>query len=60
MAGPGFVNLFLSDAWYRRALRSVLDIPVITAGRIEFEAEDWRMLGTAAVRRTDFFVPARK
>ena len=25
VAGPGFVNLFLSDDWYRRALRSVLD-----------------------------------
>jgi arginyl-tRNA synthetase len=25
VAGPGFVNLFLSDAWYRRALRTVLD-----------------------------------
>ncbi|HXD66736.1 MAG TPA: arginine--tRNA ligase [Solirubrobacteraceae bacterium] len=25
VAGPGFVNLFLSDDWYRRALRTVLD-----------------------------------
>jgi arginyl-tRNA synthetase len=25
VAGPGFVNLVLSDAWHRRALRSVLD-----------------------------------
>jgi arginyl-tRNA synthetase len=25
VAGPGFVNLFLSDDWYRRALRMVLD-----------------------------------
>ncbi|HEY1568151.1 MAG TPA: arginine--tRNA ligase [Solirubrobacteraceae bacterium] len=25
VAGPGFVNLFLSDAWHRRALRAVLD-----------------------------------
>ncbi len=25
VAGPGFVNLFLSDDWYRRALRAVLD-----------------------------------
>jgi len=25
VAGPGFVNLFLSDDWYRRALRNVLD-----------------------------------
>jgi arginyl-tRNA synthetase len=25
VAGPGFVNLFLSDHWYRRALRTVLD-----------------------------------
>ena len=25
VAGPGFVNLFLSDDWYRRALREVLD-----------------------------------
>ncbi|MGH2895100.1 MAG: arginine--tRNA ligase, partial [Solirubrobacteraceae bacterium] len=25
VAGPGFVNLFLSDEWYRRALRTVLD-----------------------------------
>ncbi len=25
VAGPGFVNLWLSDAWHRRALRSVLD-----------------------------------
>jgi len=25
VAGPGFVNLFLSDAWYRRALGTVLD-----------------------------------
>jgi arginyl-tRNA synthetase len=25
IAGPGFVNLFLSDDWYRRALRTVLD-----------------------------------
>ncbi len=24
VAGPGFVNLFLSDAWYRRSLASVL------------------------------------
>jgi arginyl-tRNA synthetase len=24
VAGPGFVNLFLSDAWYRRSLRTVL------------------------------------
>src|SRR6201996_9832125 len=24
VAGPGFVNLFLSDAWYRRSLRPVL------------------------------------
>ena len=24
VAGPGFVNLWLSDAWHRRALRSVL------------------------------------
>jgi arginyl-tRNA synthetase len=25
VAGPGFVNLFLSDDWYRRAVRTVLD-----------------------------------
>jgi arginyl-tRNA synthetase len=25
VAGPGFVNLFLSDDWHRRALRTVLD-----------------------------------
>jgi arginyl-tRNA synthetase len=25
VAGPGFVNLFLADDWYRRALRTVLD-----------------------------------
>jgi arginyl-tRNA synthetase len=25
VAGPGFLNLVLSDAWHRRALRSVLD-----------------------------------
>jgi arginyl-tRNA synthetase len=25
VAGPGFVNLTMSDAWYRRALRSMLD-----------------------------------
>ena len=25
VAGPGFVNMFLSDEWYRRALRVVLD-----------------------------------
>ncbi len=25
VAGPGFVNMFLSDDWYRRALRVVLD-----------------------------------
>lgn len=25
VAGPGFVNLFLSDEWYRRALRVVLE-----------------------------------
>jgi arginyl-tRNA synthetase len=25
IAGPGFVNLFLSDDWYRRALRTVLE-----------------------------------
>jgi arginyl-tRNA synthetase len=25
VAGPGFVNLFLSDDWYRRALRTMLD-----------------------------------
>ena len=25
VAGPGFLNLFMSDAWLRRALRSVLD-----------------------------------
>jgi arginyl-tRNA synthetase len=25
VAGPGFINLFLSDAWHRRALHSVLD-----------------------------------
>jgi arginyl-tRNA synthetase len=25
VAGPGFVNLFLSDDWYRRSLRTVLD-----------------------------------
>ena len=25
VAGPGFVNLFLSDDWYRRALGTVLD-----------------------------------
>ena len=25
VAGPGFVNLWLSDAWHRRALRSILD-----------------------------------
>ncbi len=25
VAGPGFVNLWLSDAWHRRALQSVLD-----------------------------------
>jgi arginyl-tRNA synthetase len=25
VAGPGFVNLFLSDAWYRRALAALLD-----------------------------------
>jgi arginyl-tRNA synthetase len=25
VAGPGFVNLFLSDAWYRRALSTLLD-----------------------------------
>jgi len=25
VAGPGFVNLWLSDAWHRRALRSVLE-----------------------------------
>jgi arginyl-tRNA synthetase len=25
VAGPGFVNLFMSEAWHRRALRSVLD-----------------------------------
>jgi arginyl-tRNA synthetase len=25
VAGPGFVNLFLADAWYRRALASLLD-----------------------------------
>jgi arginyl-tRNA synthetase len=25
VAGPGFVNLWLSDSWHRRALRSVLD-----------------------------------
>jgi arginyl-tRNA synthetase len=24
VAGPGFLNLFLSDAWHRRALASVL------------------------------------
>ena len=24
MAGPGFVNLFLSDAWYRRALAALV------------------------------------
>jgi arginyl-tRNA synthetase len=25
VAGPGFVNLFLSDGWHRRSLRTVLD-----------------------------------
>jgi arginyl-tRNA synthetase len=25
VAGPGFLNLFLSDAWHRRALASILD-----------------------------------
>jgi arginyl-tRNA synthetase len=25
VAGPGFVNLFLSEAWYRRSLRTVLE-----------------------------------
>jgi arginyl-tRNA synthetase len=25
IAGPGFVNLFMSDGWHRRALRTVLD-----------------------------------
>ena len=25
VAGPGFLNLFLADAWYRDALRGVLD-----------------------------------
>jgi arginyl-tRNA synthetase len=25
VAGPGFLNLFMSDAWHRRALRSVLN-----------------------------------
>jgi arginyl-tRNA synthetase len=25
VAGPGFVNLFLSDAWYRRALAALVD-----------------------------------
>jgi arginyl-tRNA synthetase len=25
VAGPGFVNLFLADRWYRRALRVILD-----------------------------------
>ena len=25
VAGPGFVNLFLSDSWHRRALRTALD-----------------------------------
>jgi arginyl-tRNA synthetase len=25
VAGPGFLNLFMSEAWHRRALRSVLD-----------------------------------
>ena len=25
VAGPGFLNLFLSDGWHRRALRPVLD-----------------------------------
>jgi phosphohistidine phosphatase len=35
-------------------------LPTAARARIEFEAEDWRMLGTAAVRRSDFFVPARK
>jgi phosphohistidine phosphatase len=34
-------------------------LPTAARARIEFEAPDWRMLGTVPVRRADFFRPAR-